>query len=128
MGKITSNIGVPQPPDIFNNFEEVQDYLQDMSIAIHDQLNDLYEEFNGKIEIINLFAVEVTVANTGTADTDFAVAHNLGTEAIFYIPKINGTTLAASTTFYKGATTWTTNIAYLRSKVANLNVTFLVIG
>ena len=128
MGKLTTSIGVPQPPDSFANLEEVQEYLRDIAITIHDQLTDIYNEFNGRIEVINLFAVEVTVANTGTADTDFAVAHNLGTTEIFYIPKINGTTLAASTTFYRGTTPWTTNIAYLRSKVASLNVTFLVIG
>jgi hypothetical protein len=128
MGLIATIISIPQPPDSFNNLEEVQEYLHDESVAIHDQLSELADEFNGRIELINKRCAIVTVTDTGTADNDFAVTHNLGTATVYYIPNINSTTLSAATSFYKGATSWTTNSLYLKSKVANLNVTFLVMA
>lgn len=128
MGLIATVTSIPQPPDSFNDLNEVQEFLQDESLAIHDQLSEVVEEFNGKIELINKRCTIVTVTDTGTADTDFTVTHNLGTATVYYFANINSTTLAAATSFYKGATSWTTTALYLRSKVANLNVTFLVMA
>lgn len=54
MGLIATIVNIPQPPDKFSNLEEVQEYLQDLSTIIHDQLSELTDEFNGKIEIPNI--------------------------------------------------------------------------
>jgi len=123
--KISSVISFPSLPEKLENFTEVKEYLTKLNAAIYDYVQDIYNEFNGKIDTSNLFCTIVTVSDTGSAGADFAVTHNLGHSAIYYIPNINSTPSGAIY-LYKGATTWTVNIAYLKCNLANQSVTFLV--
>lgn len=54
MGLLSTTISIPQPPNSFKDLDEVQEYLQDLSVAIHDQLSEVADEFNGRIEVINM--------------------------------------------------------------------------
>jgi hypothetical protein len=125
MSKIPSIVSIPMLPSKFDDLEEVRKYFTTLNNALYILLQDIYTEFDGKVDTINMFCSKVTVSDTGAANTDFAVAHNLGHSQIYYTANLNANPGAACS-FYKGATTWTINTAYLRCNLANQNVTFLV--
>lgn len=63
------------------------------------------------------------VSDTGVADTEFAVSHNLGAVPIGYlVMKIsNGGVI------YDSGTAWTSSVIYLKSSAANSAVTLFLI-
>lgn len=57
-------------------------------------------------------------ADTGTADTEYTVTHNLG-----YVPDhFLVVSVDKGAVIYKSATAWTSNAAYFKASVANTNV------
>lgn len=119
---------LPSVPDKFDKLDDVQEYLTDVVKTTGDQFDIISREINGRIELVNMFITAVTVTDTGTANTDFAVTHNLGRTTVYYISNINTSPLSGNATFYKGSTAWTDKIAYLRCTLGNLNVTFIVVA
>ena len=64
----------------------------------------------------------LTVADTGNADTEFTVSHNLGRTPNGYI--LTETDKAAC--LYNGATAWTDTALYLKCNVANAAITITI--
>jgi hypothetical protein len=128
MAKITS-IDLPTPPTEFENLDSVLTYLQTLSKVSSDSLNQITQEVNGKIELTNLYVSEVSITNTGSANTDFTVTHNLGRTPKFYIPRVT-TNLSAigSVSFYDGSVAWNSISITLKCTVANIVVNFLVLA
>ncbi len=131
MSEIASIPSLPRVPYEFRDLSEITSYLNDLTNAANDQIAGLYGQFNGQIETPNIRSNLVTVTDTGSADAEFAIAHNLGVATIYYLPQLQAKPAGLGTTpliFYKGTTTWTDKIAYLKCTVANCNVKFLVIA
>jgi len=80
---------------------------------------------NGNIKMSNenMSVVTVAVADTGSADTDFTVTHNLKrTPTGYFVIKTD-----KACNVYTGATAWTATAIYLKSDVANCAITVMVI-
>lgn len=61
----------------------------------------------------------LTVADTGSADTEFSIAHHLGrVPSGFILTKSD-----AAACVYDSGTTWTTTTAYLKCNAANTAIT-----
>jgi hypothetical protein len=72
----------------------------------------------------NILGAWVTVADTGAANTDFAVTHNLGQIPpgfLLMIPPVTGA-------INLGVTPWTKSQIFLRCSTANQKATFFVLG
>lgn len=54
MGKITSLVSFPVVPDKFEKLEEVVNYLNDLTSAVYEAISTIEEEFNGRIEVVNM--------------------------------------------------------------------------
>lgn len=54
MGKLSSAIKLPTVPGEFKNFEEIQKYLINLTKSLYDNIRDIINEFNGKIEVVNI--------------------------------------------------------------------------
>lgn len=63
------------------------------------------------------------VTDTGSADTEFTVTHNLGAVPIGYIVMKN----SKSGNVYSGTTAWTSSTIYLKHSSANANITIFLI-
>lgn len=126
MAKI-SNLNLPTLPEKFEDLNEVMNYLYDLIKAASETFDSIIDEMNGKIEIVNLYVTEVTVADTGVADTDFTVTHNLGRTPKFYIPRITSS-LGGAASFYDGSVAWNSTAITLKCTAANLAVNFLVLA
>jgi len=84
----------------------------------------LSELLNGGLKFTENFNCEShAVADTGAANTEFAVAHTLKRVPTGYLVIKNSTTGAV----YDGATTWTTTNIYLRCSIANANITVIIL-
>lgn len=66
----------------------------------------------------------VDVADTGNADTEFAVAHNMGRIPAGYI--VVKTSIAANVYTSTGGTAWSTTAIYLKADAANAAITVIV--
>jgi len=121
MSKLAGVINVPAPPDTFKDLKDAISYLDDLSKSIQHYIEDIYEEFNGKIDLVNQRVAQVTISDTGAANTEFAVTHNLGVVPTYYLWNIN-----KSGVVYKGTTAWTTTNIYLKCSVANAEVKIVV--
>ena len=62
-------------------------------------------------------------ADTGVADTEYAVTHNLGYIPDHWFPA----SVDKGGVIYKSATTWTENTAYFKCTVANVNA-WVILG
>lgn len=122
MARLPSATHVPSPPDRVTGFGDLLEYLDDLSKYLRHEIELIKHEFNGRIEIINQRVATVTVSDTGNADTDFEVEHNLGIVPRFYIWNINKAGIV-----YKGSGTWTATSIYLRCSAANAEVKVIVI-
>jgi hypothetical protein len=114
MAKINDRIRTPVAVTPFDQTlqQELFKYTSKVSNVVNGGLN--YEEhFNAK---------SVSVANTGVADTEFAVPHNMKLVPSGYHVIKNGNGGAV----YDGTTPWTTTNVYLRCKSANNNITVLL--
>lgn len=122
MAKIPSGTHIPEPPDKVTAFKDILEYLDDLSKYMRTELESIKHEFNGKIELVNQRVAEVTISDTGAANTDFEVTHNLGVVPRYYIWNIDRNGVV-----YKGTTSWTTTKIYLRCSAANAQVNVIVI-
>lgn len=127
MAKLGYDVKITAPPDKFENFEEIVDYLTITNKELNEQLSDIFEEFDGKIEFSNLKHTVIDIADTGSANTDFTVTHNLGRIPTFYFYIINTSTTAKAGIVYKGSLEWTTTTITLRCTVANSVLKVLIL-
>jgi len=122
MGLLSHKITLPAVPDEFEKFEDLVDYLNDLNQAVYNSVSELQEEFNGKIEIVNLLAKELSVSDTGTANTEFTVTHNIGRVPSYYIWNID----KAGIVYDSRRSSWTTEEMYLKCSVANSALKILI--
>ena len=115
MAKIALTIFLPSVPDEFKDLSEVVDFLNDLVAAIYDPVDSLQDEFNGKIEIINQLVKEISVTDTGSADTEFTVTHSLGRIPTYYWYTID----KAGIVYDSRRVDWTISLMYLKCSVAN---------
>lgn len=75
----------------------------------------------------NIFGQWVTVADTGTANTQFAVPHSLQNQSIAMIPgNYFVTHINKAGVVYDSGTTWTTSNIYLKCSTANTTLTLFL--
>lgn len=80
--------------------------------------------FGDGVDKDNMAGIWVTVADTGAANTDFALAHDIGSVPAGFILMVP----PAAGFIYKGATAWTTSNIYLRASVANQAITVFILS
>jgi len=122
MGLLSHEITLPVVPDKFEKFEDLVDYLNDLNQAISNSVSELQEEFNGKIEIVNLLAKELSISDTGSANTEFTVSHKIGIVPSYYIWNID----KAGIVYDSRRSSWTTEEIYLKCSVANAALKILI--
>ena len=107
-----------------NNHVEV---LKDIYKALRGNMSYGHTGYNKSNPILGLVPDNIdgnfgTVSDTGTANTEFSVTHNLNRVPIgFHVIRQN---LAAS--FYDSGTAWTTTQIFLKCNVANVAATFFM--
>jgi hypothetical protein len=79
---------------------------------------------NAKNQLAGLVHEDVDVADTGLADTEFAVAHTLGIIPSGFATKNSD---KAGINYDSGGTAWTDTNIYLKNNVANCAVTIRVL-
>jgi hypothetical protein len=128
MSKIPSARRFPAIPH-FRALGDIEAYLKALGDVLFSSNQESTEKINGQLDTSNLMCTVVTVPDTGNANTEFEVAHNLGIATVYYLSNIN-TSPGGDVTFYKdsGGTAWTENSLYLKCTRANQNVTFLVLA
>jgi len=96
-----------------------------MLLALDKMFRDVVKAINGGIEIVNFRGKDITISDTGTANTEFTVAHNLGfTPDTYLVLKISvGGVIYTST----GGTAWGGENIYLKCTAANAAVRLLVL-
>jgi hypothetical protein len=86
--------------------------------------NELSGVINGGLKFSDNFNCEqVVVADTGTADTEFKVAHTLKRVPSGYLMISRN----KAGQIYKGSTAWSDTFVYLKADTANMNITLLLI-
>ena len=70
----------------------------------------------------NIAGAMVEIANTGAANTQFTVTHNLGRVPLFYDVKY----LNVAGTIYDSGTVWTATSIYLKCSIANAKLRVFV--
>ena len=119
--------GVPQPPLIRegdpNASARITQYLQDLNRMARSMTFLSYAgTITSGLRSLNLDAVWVQYVSNGVANTEDAVAHNLGRiplGAFVGLPDI-------SATIYAGPTAWTSTNVYFRSTAATTTVNLLL--
>lgn len=122
MAKISALISFPAVPDKFEKFEEIVDYLNDLVSATHDAIDSLQSELNGKIEVVNLLAKEISVTDTGDANTEFTVEHNMGRTPVYYIWNIS----KSGYIYDSRRDEWSSTEMYLKCSAANAELKILI--
>jgi len=93
-------------------------------------LNSLKEHSNNLLRILNngikfedqLDSKEKTQTDTGAADTEFSITHELGRVPVGYLVK----KIDKGGVIYESGTAWTSETIYLKSTIANCNVTLYI--
>lgn len=107
-----------------NNHVEM---IKDVYKALRGNISYGQQGFNANNIGINLVPDNIdgnfgSIADTGPADTQFSVTHNLNRVPIgFHVIRQN---LAGS--FYDSGTTWTTTEIFLKCSVAHVTATFFI--
>lgn len=114
MGQIANRIKTSQPT---NDFEKrLEQELLTYTLKLADVVN------NGLKFSDNFDANILDVSDSGTANTEFTVAHTLKRVPTGYIV-IN---INKAGTVYAGSTSWTDTDIYLKCNVANCTIKILV--
>lgn len=115
-----------------------QDFRQFLQYLVNldSDVNALFNITNGQIRFgtasnlkrgENIFGQWAKVADTGTANTEFAVTHSLSTESIGIVPaNYLVTSINKGGVVYLSGTTWTTTTAYFKCTTANTAVTIFL--
>lgn len=94
-------------------------------------IEDLYKLINGRNISFgrnvnsgdqNIEGRMVEIANTGAANTQFTVNHNLGYVPSFYDVKY----MSLATNIYDGGTAWTDTQIFLKSSTANVRIRIFI--
>lgn len=87
-------------------------------------IEQLIEAVSGKLEPYNNFSCKIIdVADTGTANTEFTVEHNLGRVPVVYIWNIDRSGIV----YDSNRATWTDTEMTLKCSVANAILKLIVI-
>ena len=120
MNFIKINVPNPYSPA----YRGIREYDKDLAKVLENLFSNLVGIFNAGIRFDQNADVRiVSYTSNAVPNTEDAVAHTLKRVPIGYI--LIGQDKAAS--FYKGSTSWTTSSIYLKSSVASVAVTVLVI-
>ena len=112
----------------FDNIKQVSDYVN----LLDDDITALFSLSQSRIRFgagtdgsrgENISGEWQVVADTGGADTEFAVAHTIGSVPIGFIV----TNIDKGAVIYDSGTAWTSSNIYLKSTVANSAVTLFLI-
>jgi hypothetical protein len=112
----------------FNDKKKVKEYVR----IIDSDLANLFLALQGRVrfgdetdgaEGENISGMWQVVADTGTANTEFAVTHTLGSVPVGYLV----TKISNAGVIYDSGTTWTTTNIYLKSSAANSAVTLFLL-
>ena len=93
-----------------------------------DFFRKIIEVVNGGIvvgnttEALNIKGVPVVIADTGTANTEFSVTHNIGDTPVFYWYTLD----KAGSLYDSNRAGWTTDVILLKCTVANANARIFV--
>ena len=91
-------------------------------VALTTMFYSVFDVVNRGIEVNNMLKYEGTIADTGTANSENTVSHNLG-----FIPTVLILTYSdRAASLYHSGTTWTTTQAFIKASVANASVRFLI--
>ena len=97
--------------------------IQDMYRSLVDYTYLVASLLNGGLSFSDNFnAKTVSITDTGSANTDFAVAHTLKKIPTGYLLISNN----KAGYVYNGSGTWTTSAIYLRHSVANAAITVII--
>ena len=114
---------------ILNPEKDTNSQLQ----SLNSDLDKLYLAVQGRIRFgdgtdgtpgENIRGEWQVIADSGTANTEFAVAHTLGAVPVGYIV----TKISNAGVVYLGTTSWTSTNIYLKSSAANSAITIFILG
>lgn len=110
------------------DFGAVKDYL----VNIDSDLDKLFKMTHNGLSFgptvnrtpgNNIFGQWVTVADSGTANTEFSVTHSLAANGISIVPgNYFVTRINKGGVVYDSGTTWTTTTVYLKCSAANATI------
>lgn len=100
-------------------FQWLRSFISELAAAVNGNIS-----FGDGTDTDNVFGQWVTVADTGAANTEFAVAHTLGAVPPGFILMVP----PASGYVYKGSSSWTTSNVYLKCSAANQAITVFVLS
>jgi len=105
--------------------------LDEFTGVLSDVLNNLVTVLNGRISLgdakagsANIEGHPLDVADTGTADTEFILTHNLGRVPVFYL----WNTSKSGTVYDSQRSLWTTSTLRLKCSAANAALKVFVFG
>jgi hypothetical protein len=107
-----------EPRDFFTFAMVIRKLYEQLARVVNGQIS-----FGPGTKYDNIAGVWATVVDTGLANTDFTIIHNLGYVPSGWIPM--NQTLAG--VLYKGSVAWTTTMITLRCSVAHDNVTIFIV-
>jgi len=104
-----------EDPHIKKQFTQIKQWADKLESMLDDTFRKIAEIPYNQSE-------SLTVADSGTVDTEFSVTHHLGrTPAGFIVTKSD-----AACSVYDSGTTWTTTTLYLKCDAANVALTLTV--
>jgi hypothetical protein len=105
------------------------EFITKLISTLRDELQRIYNAINGGLSLgdganlENIYGTWANVTFSGTPGTELTVNHNNGRVPAGYL--ILYTDRAG--TIYKGATTWTDKLIYLKSDTASLQARILIV-
>jgi hypothetical protein len=122
MAKIPYSINIPSPPLTFADKEDEVAYLSSLTVGLRGAITRLIEEINGKLELINHKSYSYTLADSGLANSELTITHNLGSIPSHYIWNI-----ASNGVVYDSRRVdWTTTQIFVKCSAANQSLKILV--
>ena len=128
-----TGVGIGEDGDVDN--DQLQKFISFVKLLDSD-VKKIFLSFGGQISFgpsgnlnsgENMFGQWVTVANTGTANTEFTVPHTMKSDAIAIIPgNYFVTRINKGGVVYDSGTTWTTSNIYLKCSAANATLTLFL--
>lgn len=100
-------------PNIRRYDEDLYKLINGRKISFGQQVNSGDQNIDGQM---------VEIADTGLANTQFSVVHNLGRVPLFYDIKY----MSLATSVFDSGTTWTTTQIFLKSSTAHVKLRIFV--
>lgn len=109
---------VPATRDLSRFARMLQTLWQNLAFVLKGQIS-----FGDGTHVDNISGAWASVPNTGAANTDFTITHNLGRIPVGYLTM----TASIATDIYTGSVAATKTQITLRSSAANANITLFIL-